>query len=180
LGFASPNAEFAYNRAPSKATKVSPFKVVYGVDPLSLIDLVSKAMNEKPSVEASKRVEEIQRLHELFKSNIEKSIASYQAQANKHKKRVAFQPGELVWIHLRKKWFPSKRKNKLIPRADGPFKILQRVNDNVYKINLPRDYGVSATFNVADLGLYLEDDHLVNLRANSCQQGEDDGSPSMS
>jgi len=62
-----------------------------------------------------------------------------------------------------------------MPRADGPFEVLDRVNDNAYKVNLPRDYGVSATFNVPNLSPYLEDDHIVNLRENSFQQGEDDG-----
>ena len=52
------------------------------------------------------------------------------------------------------------------------------MNDNAYKINLPRNYEVSATFNEVDLTPYLEDDHLVNLRANSPQQGEHDGGPS--
>ena len=47
--------------------------------------------------------------------------------------------------------------------------VLERVNDNGYKVNFPKDYGVSATFNVADLSPYLEDDHLANLRANSLQ-----------
>jgi len=28
------------------------------------------------------------------------------------------------------------------------FKILKRVNDNAYKVNVPEDYGVSTTFNV--------------------------------
>ena len=81
---------------------MSPFKVVYGVDPLSPLDLVARGMNEKPNVEASKRVEEIQKVHEIVKSKIEKANASYQEQANKHKKRVVFHPGDLVWIHLRK------------------------------------------------------------------------------
>jgi len=141
--------------------------------------LTPRPLESKPSPEASKRVEEIQHLHEQVKLRIEKSNASYQAQANKHKRKVVFQPGDLVWVHLRKERFPSKRKTKLMPRADGPFEILERVNDNAYKVNLPGDYGVSATFNVADLSPYLEDDHLPNLRANSSQQGEDDGGPSM-
>jgi len=34
-----PHAEFAYNKAPSKATGPSPFKVVYRIDPLSPNDL---------------------------------------------------------------------------------------------------------------------------------------------
>jgi len=62
-----------------------------------------------------------------------------------------------------------------MPRAEGPFEVLERINNNAHKLNLPEDYGVSATFNVADLSPYLEDDTLENLRVNSLQQGEDDG-----
>ncbi|KAG8501187.1 hypothetical protein CXB51_003299 [Gossypium anomalum] len=35
--------------------------------------------------------------------------------------------------------------------ADGPFQVLEWINDNVYKLDLPSEYGVSASFNVADL-----------------------------
>ena len=41
-----------------------------------------------------------------------------------------------------------------MPRADGPFEILEKINDNAYKVELPGDYGVSATFNVAHLRPY--------------------------
>ena len=123
------HAEFAYNMAPSKTTGLSPFKVVYRVEPLSPLDPLPRPLDGKPSVEANKRVEEIKRLHDRVKSKIEKSNASYQAQANKHKRKVVFQPGNLVWVHLRKERFPTKRKSKLMPRADGPFEALERVND---------------------------------------------------
>ncbi|XP_062185525.1 uncharacterized protein LOC133889084 [Phragmites australis] len=84
--------------------------------------------------------------------NIEKKSLQYAKQANKGRKKVTFQPGDLVWLHLRKERFPQKRKNKLSPRGDGPFKVLERINDNAYKIELPSDYtDVSATFNVKDL-----------------------------
>jgi len=59
-------------------------------------------------------------------------------------------------------------------RADGPFEVLEKVNDNAYKIDLPGEYDVSSTFNVADLKPYFDDDHRENLRENSLQQGEDD------
>ena len=65
-------------------------------------------------------------------------------------------------------------------QVDGPFEVLERINDNAYKVDLPGEYGVSATFNVADLSPYFEDDYLVNLRANSPQHGENDGGPSPS
>jgi len=67
----------------------------------------------------------------------------YKARANKRRKAITFKPGDLVWIHLRNERFPSKRKNKLMPRSDGPFKVLEKVNDNAYKLELPRDMGVS-------------------------------------
>ena len=64
-----------------------------------------------------------------------------------------------------------------MPRADGPFEVLEKVNVNAYKINLPGEYGVSCTFNVANLKPYFEDDKFENLRANFFLEGEDDGVP---
>jgi len=82
--------------APSKTTGLHPLKIVYGDECLSLFDLILRPMDEKSSLEASMRVEEIKHLHEQVKLKIEKSNATYQAQANKHKRRVVFQPGDLV------------------------------------------------------------------------------------
>ena len=66
-----------------------------------------------------------------------------------------------------------------MPREEGLFEILATVNDHSYKVYLPGDLGVSATFHVANLSPYLEDDQMSNLRANSSQQGEDDGDGPM-
>jgi len=62
-----------------------------------------------------------------------------------------------------------------MPRADARFQVLERINDSAYKVDLPADYGVSATFNVADLSAYQADDYLADLRIKSHQQGADDG-----
>ena len=125
-----PHAEFAYNKTPSKATGLSPFKVVYGIDPLNLLDLIPRPLSQRPSADAAARVEEIQKLHELVKAKIEKTTLSYTAQVNKHKREKLFKPGDLVWIHLCKERFSSKRKTKLTPRGDGPLEILEKINDN--------------------------------------------------
>jgi len=78
-----------------------------------------------------------------------------------------FQPRDLVWIHLRKERFPSKRKNKFMLSADGPFEVLECINDNAYRVDLSGDYGVSAIFNVANLKAYHDDDYLADLRIKS-------------
>jgi len=67
-----------------------------------------------------------------------------------------------------------------MPRADSPFEVSERINDNAYKVDFPGEYGVSVAFNVADLSSYLEDDYLEDLRANSLLQGENDGGSFLS
>ena len=69
--------------------------------------------------------------------------------------------------------FLELRKSKLMPRADGPFKVLEKINDNAYKLEQPADFGVSPTFNIADLKPYLGEDDELPLRMNLVQEGED-------
>jgi len=57
---------------------------------------------------------------------------------------------------MRKERFSKQRKSKLQPRGDGPFHVLEKINDNAYKIDLPSKYNVSNTFNVFDLSSFTE------------------------
>jgi hypothetical protein len=58
--------------------------------------------------------------------------------------------------------------------ADTPSKILEKINDNAYIIELPLEFGVSPTFNISDLRPYLGEKDEVPLRMMSIQEGEDD------
>jgi hypothetical protein len=60
-----------------------------------------------------------------------------------------------------------------MPRGDGPFRVLAKINDNAYKIDLPPSYGVSNTFNVADLLPYTSED-TSESRTTPFQGEEDD------
>jgi len=63
----------------------------------------------------------------------------YKARVNKHRKALTFKPRDLAWLHLTKKKFPSRRRNKLMPRGDSPFRVLEKENNNAYKLELPGD-----------------------------------------
>lgn len=124
----------------------------YGQNPLSPLDLAPLPATHNFSGDAEERVKQIKKLHEQIREKIAKQNELYQAQANKHRKFAEFKEGDLVWVHLRKERFPRGQFAKLKPRADGPFKVLKRIGENAYKIELPAEY--EDTFNVSDLSPY--------------------------
>uniref|UniRef100_A0A2N9GUZ1 Reverse transcriptase n=1 Tax=Fagus sylvatica TaxID=28930 RepID=A0A2N9GUZ1_FAGSY len=71
------------------------------------------------------------------RQHIEKKNEQYANKANKGRRQVIFEPGDWVWVHMRKERFPARRRSKLHPRGDGPFQVLERINDNAYKLDLP-------------------------------------------
>jgi hypothetical protein len=169
-----PHVEFAYNRVVHSTTNHSPFEIVYGFNPLTPLDLLPLPNNSLLKHKDGKsKAEFVKKLHERVKLQIEKRNESYAKNANKGRKKLVFEPGDWVWVHMRKERFPLQRKSKLQPRGDGPFQVLARINDNAYKIELPGEYGVSATFNVADLTPFDVGDDL-NSRSNSLQEGGND------
>jgi hypothetical protein len=100
--------------------------------------------------------------------------AKYKISGDKGRKQLNIAPGDLVWLHLRKEWFPDLRKSKLMPRVDGPFKVLKKINENAYKLDLPTDFGVTPTFNIAYLKPYLREEDELESRTTQMQEGKDD------
>ena len=67
----------------------------------------------------------------------------------------------------------EKRRSKLLPRGDGPFQVLERINDNAYKLDLPGQYNVSATFNVPDLSPFDTGEDLRALQEEGNDKAKD-------
>jgi hypothetical protein len=169
-----PHIEFAYNRSTHSTTKISPFQLVYGFNPRAPIDLLPLPSSEMTCFDASQRSAFILKMHETTKLNIKKMNEKYRIAASKGRKEVKHEPGDLVCLHLRKERFPELRKSKLMSRAAGPFKILAKMNDNAYKLELPPEFGVSPSFNISDLHPYLGEEDEMPSRTTSMQEGEDD------
>ena len=168
-----PHVEFSYNRTIHSATKFSPFEIVYGFNPLTPLDLSPLPMSEHVNLDGKKKAEFVKQIHEKARLNIERRTEQYAKQANKGRRHIVFEPGDWVWVHMRKERFPAQRQSKLLPRGDGPFQVLERINNNAYKLDLPGEYTVSATFNVTNLSpIDVGDD----LRTNPFQEEGNDGS----
>ncbi|XP_024010544.1 uncharacterized protein LOC112085811 [Eutrema salsugineum] len=103
---------------------------------------VIKYMKDKDNVVAdalSRRAELVKQIHEKARVNIEEKTKQYVKHANKGRRKLTFEDGDLTWLHLRKERFPAERKSKLIPRVDGPFEITRKINDNAYQLDLQDD-----------------------------------------
>jgi hypothetical protein len=169
-----PHAEFAYNRAEHSVTKRSPFKTVYGFNPPTALDLLPLPLQERVKMDITKRTNFIKNLHEDTRKTIEAHVNRHTAKINKNK-TPHFEEGDLVWIHLSKDWFPHDQNSKLKPRGDGPFKVLKRINDNAYVINIPTSkYLMSNTFNIKDLSPFHGEMINEESRLTLSQEGGDD------
>jgi hypothetical protein len=61
-----------------------------------------------------------------------------------------------------------------MPRADGPFKILKKINENAYKLDLPADFRVSPTFSIVDLKPYLGEEDELESRTTQMKERKND------
>ncbi|VFQ71665.1 unnamed protein product [Cuscuta campestris] len=125
---------------------------------------------------AEEMAEHLKEIHEQVRSKIEESNNRYKAQVDKHRRQVLFDVGDFVSAVLTKDRFPIGEYDKLKDRKIGPCEIVQKINDNAYRLRLPSHVKTSDVFNVKHLTpCFLdskEDD--VNSRASSFQPGVTD------
>nr|GEX69056.1 RNA-directed DNA polymerase [Tanacetum cinerariifolium] len=110
-------------RLVNRTTGESPFEVVYGWNPITPLDLVHVPEVGRFSKEEDDQSEQIQELHRSVQEQIIRHNEQYKEHADKRRKQVLYQEGDLVWIHLRKERFPAGCFRKLKPRRDGPFHL---------------------------------------------------------
>jgi len=86
--------------------------------------------------EGESRPEFVKKLHERVRNQIENQTKVYATKGNKGRKELVLNERDWVWLHLKKDRFPTNRESKLIPRGDGPLQVLERMNNNAYRLDL--------------------------------------------
>ena len=89
------------------------------------------------------------------------SYESYKLSADVHKRYKQFKEGDLVMVKIHPQRLP-KLYSKLQLKSYGPFKILSKINDNAYIVDIPYDWGISNSFNISDLIEFHENKDIPN------------------
>ncbi|RDX89997.1 hypothetical protein CR513_28191, partial [Mucuna pruriens] len=148
-----PHIKFGYNRVVYTTISHFPFELTCYLYLVYLLWLTIMGFS---------KINFLKKLHEKACAHVEKKGEQYAKHVNKSKRERMFQECDIVWIHLRK------------DRRDGPFKVVKRINDNAYFLDMPQEYRDSVSVNVSDLSPFIAGTQVPNLRAISLQERKHD------
>jgi len=169
------HAEFAYNNMVNWSTGKALFEVIYGRTARLAVNLAALPKLLGASVAAEYLAKRVKAIQEGVRQHLEKSYDKYKTVADKGRRSKIFQEGDLVMVYLRKGRLLTGVSGKLRNKKYGPCKILKKINDNAYVVDLSKDLAISPTFNVADIFEYFpQEESESNSRASSFQEGETD------
>ena len=63
--------------------------------------------------------------------------------------------GDQLIVRLRPERYSPDTATKLHARSAGPFRTVTRMGNNAFVVDIPPSWGISSTFNVADLAAYF-------------------------
>ncbi|KAI3748391.1 hypothetical protein L6452_11427 [Arctium lappa] len=153
-----PLIEFAYNNSYHASIQVAPYEALYGRKcrtPLCWNEVGEKQLAGPEIVQQT--TDKINQIRERLKIAQDRQ-KSY---ADKRRKPIEFQVGDKVMLKI-SPWKGVVRfgkRGKLSPRYIGPYKIIKRVGEVAYKLELPEELqGIHNTFHVSNLRKCLADE----------------------
>jgi len=140
--------------------------VVYGLLPRCPADLGISPDRTRFHGRACDFVDDFAAVHEKVHSNLEIATEKYKKADDAHRRDVTFNVGDLVWAVLTKDRFKPGTYNKLKSRKIGPLQVLEKINNNAYRLQLPPHMQTADVFNVKHLVPYVASEEAEYSRTN--------------
>jgi hypothetical protein len=140
-----PAAQLAYNTAKHESTKIDPAYANFGFTP----EAYRTKRNGPLNVKAILSSQQLKELHEEMKKELE--VIRERMKNHYDKKRLkgpTFSEGDMVYLATKN--ITTKRQSKKLDfKFLGPYKILQKVSENNYKLDLPSKVRIHPIFHVS-------------------------------
>ena len=139
--------EMVINSLPNRSTGYSPFFLMYGYHPVLPIELLKG--DETTNIETvAKYLERTQEVWRSARANMEKAVVAQKNYYDKKHREVQFAVGDTVLLstqNLRLKGIPHKLQRKFC----GPYKVLEKIGTQAYRLKLPDQWRIHPVFHVS-------------------------------
>ncbi|PON58022.1 hypothetical protein PanWU01x14_169530, partial [Parasponia andersonii] len=142
----------------SESTGKSPFEIVIGQQSMTPHTLATSYDGKSP--EAFKFAKRWHEQVELARAYLNKASKIMKNWADKRRRHVEYQEGDLVLVKLLPQQFKTLRKvhKGLVRKYESPFSVLKRVSKVSYKLQLPAKLKIFPVFHVSMLIPYHGDE----------------------
>ena len=142
-----PTVEMAINSSPNKSTGFSPFFLNYGHEPVTPMQLLKG--DETASTESvASFVQRVTSDWKMARENLQRSVGLQQKYYDQRHRDLHYEVGDLVLLstrNLRMKGTPAKLQCRFV----GPFKIIEVIGQQAYRLTLPEDWKIHPVFHVS-------------------------------
>ena len=149
-----PTVEMVINSLPNRSTGYSPFFLMYGYHPVLPVELLKG--DEETKVETvAKYLERTQEVWHRARTQMKKAVAIQQSYYNQKHRDISFAVGDVVLLstqNLRLKGIPHKLQRKFC----GPYKIVEKIGTQAYRLKLPDTWRIHPVFHVSLLKHWRE------------------------
>lgn len=128
-----PYITFAYNTATQETTRFTPFRLVYGREARTMLDVMLPcSTDDEVDLEAELFAQRAEEARQLARIHIQRQQVTDARRYNVHRREVDYSPGDhvLVWTPIRHPGLSEK----LLHRYFGPYKVLRRLSDVNYEV----------------------------------------------
>jgi hypothetical protein len=146
-------AEWSYNTSVHSSTGFSPYQITFGKEPPSIPQYLQ---GSSPIEVVDTMLDSCQQLIDKLRRNLLKAQDKMKYFADQKRRDVSFATGQFVYVRLR----PYRQKSvtnsytKLSKRFYGPFRIIERIGQVAYRLELPPDSKIHPVFHCSILKLH--------------------------
>ena len=144
-----------YNTTYHTSLQMTPFQALYGYPPPQINEF---SISCNVSTEARVTIEQKEAIFQKLKASLTEAQRRMKHYANRNRTERSLNVGDMVYIKLqpyRQTAFGIRGSLKLRSKFYGPFKVLEKIGQVAYKLQLPEDASIHPVFHVSQLKKHL-------------------------